>query len=88
MVFAPLTSWTLHEKAGIVRVAGNPLQVAMEMPESASITVPETAMGDVATVVFGSGEPITIEGPVLSIFKVIEAGAVFLALSVAFRDMI
>ena len=83
-----MTSGTLHEKAGRVRVAGDPLQVALAMPESGSITVPETTIGEVATVVFDCGEPITIEGPVLSIFKVTEAGAAFPALSVAFRETV
>ena len=64
------------------------MQVALAMPESASVTVPVTVIGEVVTVPPGVGELIATVGAVLSIFRVTEAVAVFPALSVAVREMI
>jgi hypothetical protein len=87
MVFDPVASGTLQDRAGRVSVAGEPLQVALAMPESASVTVPVTVIGEEVTVAPGAGEAIVVVGGVLSILSVTEAVAVCPALSVAVREM-
>ena len=88
MVFGPVASVTLQDKADKFSVAGEPLHFALAMPESASVTVPVTVTGDVVTVAPGAGELIAAVGAVLSIFRVTEAVALFPALSVAVREMV
>ena len=63
------------------------MQVALAMPESASVTVPVTVMGEAVTVAPGAGEAIVLLGGVLSILSVTDAPAVWPALSVAVREM-
>jgi hypothetical protein len=87
MVFDPVARVTLQDRADRVSVAGEPLQVALAMPESASVTVPVTVIGEVVTVAPGAGEAIVMVGEVLSILSVTEAVAVWPALSVAVREM-
>ena len=45
------------------------------MPESASVTVPVTVIGEVVTVAPGAGEVIVAAGAVLSILSVTDAVA-------------
>ena len=87
MVFGPATSDTLHDRADWVSVAGAPLQAALAMPESESVTVPVTATGEAVTVAPDVGEAIVVVGGVLSILSVTEAVALRPALSVAVREM-
>ena len=86
-MFAPATSVTLQDKADWVSVAGEPLQIALAMPESKSVTVPVTVIGEAVTVAPDAGEAIVVVGGVLSIWSVTEAVAVWPALSVAVREM-
>jgi hypothetical protein len=88
IVFGPVASITLQDRADRVSVAGKPLQVALAMPESASVTVPVRVIGEAVTVAPGAGELIATVGAVLSIFRVTEALALFPALSVAVREMV
>ena len=87
MVFCPTRSVTLQDRADCVSVAVEPLQVALAMPESASVTVPVTVMGEEVRVAPGAGEAIVVVGGVLSILSVTEAVEVWPALSVAVREM-
>ena len=73
MVFGPATSVTLQDRADCVSVAGEPLQVALAMPESASVTVPVTVMGEVVRIAPGAGDEIVADGGVLSILSVTDA---------------
>jgi hypothetical protein len=86
MVLVPTVRVTLQDRLDWASVAAAPLQVTPAIPESASVTVPETARGDVVTVAPDAGALMAIVGAVLSILSVTVAVAVLPALSDAVRE--
>lgn len=82
-----MTSVTIYDKADWVSVAGEPLQVTAAMPDSESVIVPVTVIGEVVTVALGAGELTETVGAVLSIFRVTEVATVALVLSLTVPEM-
>jgi hypothetical protein len=70
-VFAPAANVTEQLNVPLWTVATAPLQVTLEIPESASLTVPLTGSVAVITVLLLAGEVMASAGAVLSMLRVV-----------------
>jgi hypothetical protein len=71
IVFEPATSGTEQLKLPLWTVAAAPLQVTLDNPERASLTVPLTGSVELMTVLPFAGEVMARDGAVLSMLRVV-----------------